>query len=145
MRYALAVAATLLAAKSAHAFVRTEGCNATRTVCSELSWPSNCATYALDAAAQQQTGISFAALQQIIDDAFAAWDNDATGCSFLDVVSEAPVSGEEVGFVGEGAETNVITFVTSGWEDLPGSGHDPGAIALTSVFFDPESGAIVTA
>jgi MYXO-CTERM domain-containing protein len=39
----------------------------------------------------------------------------------------------------------VITFVRSGWEALPGSGHDPGAIALTSVFFDPETGTIVTA
>lgn len=138
----LAAAAFLLGVPSAQAFVRTVGCNASGDTCSELLWPTNCSTYAIDAASEVNTGIPLDALVEEIDASFAAWND--LDCSFLQIQSEGLIAGEEVGFSGEGVEVNLVTFVREGWLGL-GPGHDPGAIALTSVFFDPKTGAIVNA
>jgi len=136
-------AAALLAAPAAHAFVRTQGCDASGNTCSELAWPTNCASFVIDSNSSVVTPLPIDLIQQELDASFEAWSR--VGCSYLRITDEGVVSGEEVGFSGTGTETNLMTFVRNGWVDLPGAGHDPGVIALTSVFFDPSSGAIVSA
>jgi hypothetical protein len=132
----------------ANAFVRTQGCNADGDVCSELFWPTNCATYLIDRTSAQkvatESGFSLEALQSEIDASFAAWDNNNVGCSYLTLSDGGMEDGLSFGFDNDGSEDNVITFVEDGWLDL-GPGHAQSAIALTSVFFDPETGVIVDA
>jgi Matrixin len=142
----LVCSAMLGFASEATAFTRTLGCNVDGDVCSELFWPTNCATYLLDGTSTQAIaqGITAAQIEAEIDGSFTAWDNNVVDCSFLTLTDGGVVNGLEVGFDNDGEEDNVIAFVTEGWLDL-GSGHDAGAIALTSVFFDPATGVIVNA
>jgi Matrixin len=135
-------------ASEAAAFTRTLGCSADGEVCSELFWPTNCATYLLEGttaqAAGQPVGLSLAQIEAEVDASFAVWDDSAVDCSYLTLTDGGVVNGLGTGFDNDGEEDNVIVFVTDGWLDL-GSGHDAAAIALTSVFFDPETGVIVNA
>jgi hypothetical protein len=135
-------------ASEATAFTRTLGCNAGGDVCSQLFWPTNCATYLLDGtsaqAVAQDVGLTLAQIEAEVDISFTAWDNNTVDCTYLTLNDGGVVNGLEVGFDNDGEEDNVIAFVSDGWLDL-GSGHDAGAIALTSVFFDPETGVIVNA
>jgi hypothetical protein len=140
----LILSAMLGYAKDASAFVRTVGCNADGDVCSELFWPTNCATYLIEGTTVAASGLSLADLQAQIDASFSAWDNNTVGCSYLALTDGGVVNGIGVGFDNDGEEDNVIAFVDDGWLDL-GPGHDAAAIALTSVFFDPNSGVIVNA
>ena len=142
----LALGAMLGVASEAAAFTRTVGCNVDGDVCSELFWPTNCATYLIDGTSTQAIaqGITVAEIEAEIDGSFAAWDNNTATCTYLTLTDGGVVNGLEVGFDNDGEEDNVIAFVTDGWLDL-GSGHDAAAIALTSVFFDPATGVIVNA
>lgn len=143
----LVLGAMLGVSSEAVAFTRTLGCNADGDVCSELFWPTNCATYLIDGTSTQaiaQGGLSTAQVEAEIDASFAAWDNNNVDCTYLTLTDGGVVNGLSVGFDNDGEEDNVIAFVTDGWLDL-GSGHDAAAIALTSVFFDPETGVIVNA
>lgn len=133
-----------LASAPASAFVRTRGCDATGEVCSDIAWPTNCASYLLDSSAGEVTGLSLARVIEEIDASFAAWDASAVACSFMNFTSAGTAPNLSVAFDGDGNEDNIIVFIADGWTDLPGF-HDPSAIALTSVFFDPGSGTIVNA
>jgi hypothetical protein len=136
--------AVILSSSNALAFTRTLGCDATGEICSEIFWPTNCADYLINDNADIESDIDQATLVAEIDASFAEWDDEITGCSFLTLSNAGFTASTGVAFDNDGEEENVVSFVSDGWLDL-GPGHDAGAIALTSVFFDPETGVIVNA
>jgi hypothetical protein len=143
---------TLLASMgTAHAFCRStteavspsfnparEGCFTKGQL---LYWKSTCVGYSVFRGASAT--VPYDEAKRVIDESFATWmasrcsgTGAAPGITFQ---SLGPVDCAEVRYNPDGANQNLIVFRDEGWP------YPPGTLALTTVSFNPETGAIIDA
>jgi MYXO-CTERM domain-containing protein len=153
----LACAAAVLAtAHSAQAFCRTTtakqrpGCPADCVTAGlPLYWPTAHLTYAFNE--RGFPGLGDEQLRGIIAESFGAWQNvtceDASSTEplpvGLDIQADALTTTLEVGPKEDEPNDNVVVhFSAQGWVEKD---YDSRAFALTSIWFDPDSGRILGA
>jgi hypothetical protein len=148
----LTLAALLLPPRAALAYCRTSSCGAKGTGQSclpaqpgdcglPLFWASPCVGYSIQQGASSQ--VSFSATEQIMKDAFAAWEGaTCSGGSPRIVVTElAPATCSKHEYNQEKGNTNLIVFRDDGWP-YEGSSN---TLALTTVTYNLDTGEIYDA
>lgn len=113
-----------------------------------LSWTTSCVYWSMaeqsldnsnfDDPAQEH--ISFDELYGAVDASFDSWEE--VDCSYLYFVETAPMHCLDVGYHHGSGNANRIFFRDSGWLDPDAPWREQGQIALTSVFYDTETGQI---
>ncbi len=134
---------------SAHAFCRATTCDPTVDDCTAppghcvekgmpLYWAGECVSY--DLAAETPQGISYDAFSKTVQTAFTTWSSapcgDA-GSPTIHVRDLGPIDCPRVEFNPSSGNFNAIFFHTKQWP------YDLGALALTSVTFNIDTGEIV--
>jgi hypothetical protein len=119
----------------------TDGC---ATNGHPLSWAPACLSFSAQQDGSPRLGISWATLNSLMDDAYFAWTHADCGrgqVPSLQVFLRSPVFCSLVQY-NAGADqpnANIVMFRDQHWS------HDPSALALTTVTFNPVSGEIYDA
>jgi hypothetical protein len=152
--FALAVAA-LAFATDARAFCATRGCDAQTTDCvydlkgclitgPQLHWASSCVSYDVHEAGSPLRGISYAAAQVVVSDAFAQWlraDCGGGAGPSIAVADYGPVSCDKPEYNQDSGNANIIMFRDETWPYE----NAVDTLALTTLIFDPDTGEIYDA
>lgn len=133
------------------AYCRTTTCDPTRERCEvdancivsgrPLSWPSSCVSFSVQEDGSRRHGISATKFEQVIDGAFATWLGADCGGGTrpsVDVQGLGQVSCDNTEYNQEHGNANIFMFQDTDW-----SANDTGhALALTTIWFNPETGSI---
>jgi hypothetical protein len=150
--FALAVVTALATPGTALAFCRTSVCNGnTSQVCTPagpgdcgtpLVWKSACVGFWMQDSASSQIGLALAT--SVVETAFTNWTNvDCGGGAHPSIVVKegGNVSCHTAEYNQDGANANIIMFDDASWP----YGDTTSALALTTVTYDLDSGAIFDA
>lgn len=115
---------------------------------SPLSWSSSCVYWSMAEQSLDNSGfddpaqehVSFDDLYGAVAASFDAWDD--VDCSYLYFVETAPMHCLDVGYHHGSGNANRIFFRDHRWIDADAPWREEGQIALTSVFYDTDTGQI---
>jgi Matrixin len=148
-----ALLAALFCAHSASAFCQATTCDPTKledmcqfnaqnclTVGQPLAWQSNCVTVSVQAAGAPKQNIDYDAAAGSVTRAFAAWINATCtgGTPSITVHVTGPISCDASEYNSDGGNANIVVFREDTWPYVGGE----DALGLTSVHFEPATGAI---
>jgi hypothetical protein len=106
-----------------------------------LQWKEPCVTFSVDERGIPPLGLAFADTEALVVTSFSLWPT--AGCEFgfpsISVRSAGLLACAGIEYNEEGPNSNAVLFQTSGWA------HDPLAIGVTTVTFNPDTGRIVDA
>jgi hypothetical protein len=106
-----------------------------------LQWKKRCVAFAVDARGIPPLDLDHAETESLVSSSFALWP--ATECTdgfpSISVQSAGKLECGRAEYNSEGPNANSVIFRAASWP------HDPAAIGVTTVTFDPESGRIVDA
>jgi hypothetical protein len=91
--------------------------------------------------APAQRILSFEQLDRSVEAAFAVWDE--VDCSYIRLIKTAPGHCMDIGLHRSHSNANRVFFRSSGWIDPDAPWRLEEQIALTSVFFDEDTGEIL--
>lgn len=139
----LLAASLILAAHPARAWECTQTAAGT---C--LTWRTGCVSWSMAGQSLDnrrfespaQPTISFEELHEAVAASFATWDD--VECSYMSFVETDPMHCFDVGYHAGSGNANRVFFRSSGWLDDDAPWRESGQIALTSVFYDTETGQI---
>jgi MYXO-CTERM domain-containing protein len=147
-------AAALLGAANASAFCRTRSCDSSREVCDvqdncvvsgvELTWPTSCIGFTVQQAGSKRHAVSAGTLEQLAGDAFGRWLGADCGGGRrpeLSIQSLGEVECARAEYNQDWGNANIFMFRDDDWEAAD-SGH---ALALTTLWFNPQNGTIYDA
>lgn len=133
------------------AYCRTTTCDPGRESCEvdancivsgrPLSWPSSCVSFSVQEDGSSRHGISATKFEQVIDSAFATWLNADCGGGrrpTLSIQGLGQVSCDATEYNQEQGNANIFMFRDTEWSTKD-TGH---ALALTTIWFNPDSGSI---
>lgn len=143
--------ASLFAAGHADAFCRTRTCDPSRERCQTdvndcivsglaLYWPTSCIGFSVQEDGSRRHRIDATQLEQVATAAFGRWLGADCGGGRrpeLDVQSLGLVSCDRAEYNQDHGNANILMFREQDWPD--DSGH---ALALTTLWFNPKTGAI---
>lgn len=116
-----------------------------------LFWPDQCVTFGVQADGSPKRNIDFALAEQVATRAFQKWISADCGGGLnpsIGVSALGKIYCDDVAYYHNppAPNANVIIFRDNGWphEALDG-GEDKQTLALTTVTFDPETGALLDA
>jgi hypothetical protein len=103
-----------------------------------LQWKEACVAFAVDQRGIPPLGMAFADAEALVVSSFALWPNASCEFGFpsISVRSAGALTCTGVEYNEEGPNANAVIFQTEKWP------HDPIAIGVTTVTFDPESGRL---
>ena len=106
-----------------------------------LQWLEPCVSFSVDARGIPPLGLGYGDTEALVISSFAIWTavQCPGGFPSISVYSAGPSQCFRVEYNSEGPNSNAVIFQTSGWP------HDPSAIGVTTVSFNPETGRIVDA
>jgi hypothetical protein len=118
-----------------------------------ITWPSDCASYAIHEAGSPLRGITAAQLSDTVDDAFASWTHASCGSSTPSINFQnfglSECDEVEVNSITSGPNANVWMFRDEAWPhadlDESGSQVNASALALTTVTFNWKTGELLDA
>ncbi len=84
--------------------------------------------------------LSFEDLQTAVRGAFLVWEE--VDCSYFRFLETPPGHCLDIGYHNDAGNANRVFLRSSGWVDPNSPWREPGQIALTSVFYDTETGEI---
>jgi hypothetical protein len=116
-----------------------------------VAWPGSCVYWTLteqdvdntDFEAPIQPLVPFESVRDAARNAFRAWDE--VDCSYLQLIETEPGHIIDVGHHPGAANANRIMLIEEGWVGPDATWRSATAVALTSVFFDAETGQILDA
>jgi hypothetical protein len=147
------VACGALPARQAQAFCRTTTCavekppkNCERDMATgcwsagiPLAWPQECVSFSVNTNASQRLGLGYDQALEIAQEAFAHWplascaDGGQPSIAFMSLPG---LTCDRVEFNGTGPNANAILFRDDTWT------HSQDALALTTVFFNANTGQL---
>ena len=106
-----------------------------------LQWREPCVSFSVDARGIPPLDLGHSEAESVVVSAFALWLSTECGDAFpsIAVRSRDALDCVQVEYNSEGPNSNAVIFQTERWP------HDPSAIGVTTVSFDPDSGRIVDA
>ena len=106
-----------------------------------LQWKEPCVTFSVDQRGIPPLGLGFVDAEAMVTSSFSLWPNASCEFGFpsIAVRSAGALACTGVEYNQEGPNSNAVIFQTQTWS------HDPIAIGVTTVTFDPESGRLVDA
>jgi hypothetical protein len=106
-----------------------------------LQWREPCVSFSVDTRGIPPLGLNYGDTEALVISSFAIWTavQCPSGFPSISVYSAGPSQCFRVEYNPEGPNSNAVIFHTSGWS------HDPAAIGVTTVSFNPETGRIVDA
>ncbi|MES1205985.1 MAG: matrixin family metalloprotease [Pseudomonadota bacterium] len=105
-----------------------------------LVWQQQCVSMAIAAGGSSRLGLDFSAAENVTAAGFSLWVTtpcDGGGFPSIAVMNRGPLTCETTEFNPTGPNANAVLFRDDGWP------HDPSAIALTTVSFNPRTGKIL--
>ncbi|HVJ19216.1 MAG TPA: matrixin family metalloprotease [Polyangiaceae bacterium] len=149
----LLVLAALLVPRPAAAYCLSMGCDKTKPelACSleggcmvnhlPLFWPTSCISFSVQEDGSRADNISYDTAKRVIDTAFRTWISADCGGGALPSISietTEAVACDHIEYNTKGANANVFLFRDDEWPYT----NTLDALALTTVSFNPETGAI---
>ncbi len=106
-----------------------------------LQWKEACVSFAVDQRGIPSLGLGFADTEAMVTSSFALWPNSTCEFGFpsISVMSAGALQCSGIEYNEEGPNSNAVIFQTQNWA------HDPLAIGVTTVTFNPDTGRIVDA
>jgi hypothetical protein len=106
-----------------------------------LQWKEACVSFSVDQRGIPTLGLGFVDTEAMVTSSFALWPTASCEFGFpsISVKSAGALACSSVEYNQEGPNSNAVIFQTQKWP------HDPLAIGVTTVTFDPESGRLVDA
>jgi len=144
--------ASLCLAGNASAYCRTHTCDSSKTACERdlnfcivsgkpLTWPTSCIGWTVQANGSPALGISADALEKVTKSAFDTWLGADCGGGrrpALSIENMGQVECDRTEYNQDQGNANIFMFRDEDWP--PGQGDH--ALAVTTLWFNPESGMI---